>query len=351
MAGRLGPLVFVLVLAGLYAVGDRLENYSLNRTIGCAYDLARLDRPAPDLLFWGNSRAGAAIDPVYIERRINHRRAEGVRVERLAMTSPDTTAANVWARTYLRHRGAPEVIVLQLMYERDLDDVNRLGLPVHKPRSIAFGELGDLYRVQADAELSPAEHGLPPQLLPGYRSFIGVMLDKAVTNIYSVLESPKRSILGKARRCVDDEALGQSIIWMYDEDWPMTGPVHPRSASESSAGIWAANVAKYVPIDPADPVRQFENHQLHEFIRLFEQRGSKVLLMQLPTFGQPIADEGGEALVREFSGNPIVDVHGHFRRVSAGSESGYFRDQDHVNAEGAILISRYLADTLAGTLD
>lgn len=351
MAGRrLGPIAFIAALAGLYIAGDRLENYGFAPNIGCAYDLARLDRPAPDLLFLGNSRTGAAIDPVYVARRIDGRGRNRPTVERIAMTSPDTAAATVLARTYLSHRGAPDVVVLQLMYERDLDDLRKIGTPIHAPRSIAYGGLADLYHVQASARLSPVEHGLPRWLQPGYRPFAGVMLDKAITNIYSALEAPDRWLSGEAHRCDGDRLFGQSLLWVYDENWS-AGPVTPKPASPSSVATWLRTVSEYVPIDPADPVRQFENHQLHELIELFERHGSKVLLMHFPTFGQPIPDEGVSALAAEFSDNRLIDISGYFAKVTAGNEAGYFRDEDHVNHAGAILISRFLADVLTAMIE
>lgn len=105
------------VIALVVAIGwlDQNRAGPVTRMSGCNLALTRSSAPPADVLLVGSSRLGAALDPVMMGQILSRESGNQLRVERLAIgNNPLRTMAGL-SQSYLDRRGAPRVIVLEVM--------------------------------------------------------------------------------------------------------------------------------------------------------------------------------------------------------------------------------------------
>ena len=349
MARRaLGPFVVILVLAGLALLGARLQSYELDYTNMCTHRLAELDQPAADILFIGNSRMGASIDPLYIGDEISSALDETVAVERLTLTNNDLTPFRAFTGDYVRNRGFPKIVVLQLTYNRERDLQDRIDMPVNPPRNLAFARMADMQAMQDDVVFNDHGARVSRRLERGYRGRPAMELDRLTMNIYAALRYPAHRITGRPTTCEGEFVHRQADIWLYGnldghrlaEPWPEPDP--------ADLAEWRAIVADYLPLDPDDPMRTFENDQIAQLVTMLRAGGSRVYLTVLPSLDDgPLSDADKAALARRFPDAPLIDLGPLYAREGDAGLALAYRDEDHVNIRGAAAISHYFAQVLA----
>jgi hypothetical protein len=345
---RLAPYVVLVALLGLAAIGHQLRSYDIDPTIACNYRLANHDAPAADVLFIGNSRFGASIDPAYLADRLSSAIGRRVRVERLALLWSDVPSLRLMTAEYVRNRGFPRHVVLMLSYNRIAAAQPKVDAPVHVPRSIAFGDVADLYAIQRDAVLNSHGAVVSRRLEQGFRSFPAVLLDKLTMNIYGALRAPAHALGGRGRICDGDGIFKQSDRWPYRNlsdallDQPVTAP--PAAA----AAAWRAEVAGYLPLSPSSPMRVYETDQLQQLIGFLAAGGSAVHLGAMPSYSETrLSRADRDGIAAAFPAHDFIDVFALFDTPRGAELAQSYRDSNHVNARGAVIVSQFFADQLA----
>ena len=106
----------------------------------CNLLLSRADEPAADVLVIGSSRSGVALDPVVMERLLTAELRDMVRVDRLSLGHAPLRAMNGLLENYLEARGAPRIVVLEIMF------INERGIARLAERGLALAPEDYLYR-------------------------------------------------------------------------------------------------------------------------------------------------------------------------------------------------------------
>lgn len=347
MARRLlAPYLIIAVLAGLALLGGRLQTYELDYTNMCSDALTQLESPAADILFMGNSRMGASVDPVYIGEEIAERIGRPVTVERMTLTNNAITPFRVFSGNYARHRGFPKIVVLQLTYNRDPALQRSVDTPIHPPRNLAFARLSDMSDIQETAQMNDHGARISRRFERGYRNLPAIVIDRLTMNIYAALRYPAHRITGRPTSCTDEFVHRQADIWLHDtlSDAVLERP--HRSPEPENLAEWREITSGYVPIDPTATDRTFENDQIRRLIATLRAGGSTVYLTNLPSVGEPaILEADKQAIARIFPNAPLIDL----TPLQSRDPTIMFdyRDQDHVNLRGSAAISGYFAEQLA----
>ncbi len=349
MARRLAPFLVAGVLALLAYFGSSLRAYDVAPHVICSYALAEMDRPRPDVLLIGNSRTGAAIDPVYVTDKLRQKTGQTLAIERITLTGPLLPQFAIIMQEYARNRGIPRHVFLQLIYNRDPAEQHKVDAPLFGLRDIAYGNLSDMIAVQQGAQLNDRGTALPRQFERGYSSIPAVALTKISTNIYSSLRYYFRSPYRPIPRCEGEYVFQQSVVWPYNQitDGQMDFGARATEAQERE---WTGLVSHYLPLDPNAPERQFENDQLHKLIAFLKSRGAKVHLVAYPQFSEKLPQVHAEAIRREFSEADFVNGYEAFEAETGDRWADYFRDPNHLNHGGARIISRLVAARIADDL-
>lgn len=348
MARRLAPLAVALVLAGLALLGARLQTYEIDYTNMCTDALAQLDEPAADVLFIGNSRMGASIDPVYIASEVSRAVGEPVDVERLTLTNNDLTPFRAFTGNYVRNRGFPRIVVLQLTYNREPGLQARLDMPVNPPRNLAFARMDDMQAIQDDVVFNDHGAQISRRFERGYRSRAAMELDRLTMNIYAALRYPAHRITGRPTDCNGEFVHRQADIWLHDnlDGHRLAEPY--RAPDAESLVEWRDIVADYLPIAPDDPMRRFENDQIAQLIAMLRAGGAQVYLTVLPSLEEgPLSDADRASLARRFPDAPLIALRPLYASDGDAGLGLAYRDEDHVNLRGAAAISHFFAAKVA----
>jgi hypothetical protein len=343
---RTAPFLVAAVLALLAVLGSSLRAYDVAPHVICSYALAEMDRPTPDVLLIGNSRTGAAIDPVYVTGKVREQTGKEIAIERITLTGPLLPQFALIMQEYARNRGIPQQVFLQLIYNRDPVEQRKVDAPLFGLRDIAYGNLADMVAVQHAAQLNEYDTAMPRQFQQGYSSITAVALTKVTTNIYSSLRYYFRSPYRPIPRCEGDYVFQQSVVWPYGQitDGKLDFGTQPTVKEKRE---WREIVSHYLPLDPSRPERRFENDQLHKLIAFLEGRGAKVYLVAYPQFAERLPAAHKQAILREFPEATLIDGYQAFEAEVGEGHADYFRDPNHLNYGGARIISRLVAQRIA----
>ena len=96
----------------------------------CNLLLSRDAAPAADILLVGSSRSGTALDPIAMQGMLaNAQPAAPLTVERITLGQNPLRSSHALLQNYLEIRGAPQAIVLEIMFmtERSIDRLEQRG--------------------------------------------------------------------------------------------------------------------------------------------------------------------------------------------------------------------------------
>ena len=341
------PIGILAAMGALAFAGAQARTYELPPHVECNYRLARSGDAPADILFIGNSRSGAAIDPKFVSDRLSEQVGRAVRAERIALTRPYLPQFQLISREYAEHRGYPDIVVLQLLYNRNPKKQDRVDRPIHELRNIAYGDLQDLYDIQADAR--PNRSWLSARLDKGWRPMPAVALDKFSTNIYAALRYPARAIRDGIPDCDSREGKRQSAKWLYD-DLDIAASQPPKAPSEDEARKWRKRTSRYLGTDAQATFRGFENDQIDRLIAMWRGGGSRVRLVIYPHVYETLSASERAAIATRFPEAELVDGVNALAAGMAAPYPAYYRDPNHVNSDGALVISTFVAAELARDL-
>ncbi len=333
------PAIAAALIAGLAWAGSRAETYDLDIAFHCSKELARAKLPPADILFVGNSRTGAAIDPVYVEKLISSDRQFDV--ERMAVFHANIVTVRMLVGDYLQHRGTPKLIVLQPMVTYADHWQQASGRPIQTMVNTAFQPWDELTEVQDSAVSAPLPIGMPQWSPAGYRSKPAMFVERVGQQVTAGLRYLHNSQI--VEYCRSQGLQIQIAPWPYGK-LPASGdqllvPSNPDKMPEK----WAAEFRHWDKPAPDHPSREFEINQHLQLFEEIEKAGGDVLLVNPPTnLGRQFDENDRQAFERAL-GRPVLDVFLLLSPAEQKALPGQYRDPIHVSWEGAEVVSRRLA--------
>ena len=340
------PLCATAIVAGLALLGARTETYDLNVVFHCAYEIARDERPAADILFVGNSQTGASIDPQYVQELLGGE--DVARVEKLAIIRANVVGLRMLVEDYVEQRGAPKLVVIQPMLVRAGRDA-QAGRPIHPRDTVAYQDWDDLVAVQKDARPSPTGSILPYWAAKGYRTTATMWIDRQVERISGALSIQR---MAKHKRfCAGDRKFQQVGHWPNG-----TLPLAPGDSvgpviNEAAWDEWRREMSARNPAPLSDPSRRFELDQNRKMLAELEAAGSKVVLIGYPNLGSAAEDTETYSALAATLGYEMIDVRSLLTKAERQQIQSLYRDPLHVNFAGAEILSRRLAEEVAGRIE
>jgi hypothetical protein len=331
----------------------------------CNLLLSRSGLPPADVLLIGSSRSGVALDPVAMEEMLAYALADAPpKVERIALGQSPLRASHALLENYLQTRGAPRVLVLEIMFttQRSMDRLSKRSLSLPPER----------YVFQRDLNLMSFRQilSLPAVAMPFTEAegsikrwqfrLRGATL-RAGALVYEFLRRPTES--WRQSGCDRD-------AWTREPQWPANfafshGDFHPDAppgeviealeavmadmASHRQLKAWQAGVPRgqRYPYDPEATYREGELALLRSMVEAASRHGVPVVLLPLPLDGYTA--DGGElgSLTAMLPGRAhVFDIYG---RVRADLDKFWY-DDGHVEVypAGALttaILAQHLLDS------
>jgi hypothetical protein len=336
---RSGPIYRALWLAATIALVlgllwlDQHRGGPASALSRCNLSLSRNGLPPADVLIIGSSRSGAALDPIAMQEMLAFAPADAPpKVERIALGHNPMRASHALLENYLQARGAPRVIVLEVMFmtRRSIDRLakRRLGLSPEKyifrrdVNLITFRQLLSLPSVAM-----PFTEGEGPVRRWQFRLRGSVLRAGALA--YQFLRKPTESWQGFA--CGRD-------AFIREPEWPADfafgyGDFHPNAPPDQVIEALEAVVADMAllrelkpwqqdvrqgqryPYDFGAPYREGEIALLQSMLEQASRHSVPVLLLPLPLYGYTADAADLQLLAGMLSGRGghVFDLYGQIR--------------------------------------
>lgn len=347
---RFFPFVVLAICLLAATIGQSLRTNDFTPQVTCGYMLAELDAPPPDVLFIGASRVGRGIDAGYIQSRLASEYGKDLRVERVSFNRPYINPYRPVVSRMIEHRGAPRLVMLQLLYNFKADRQPTIDTPINPPGNVVYASIAELADIQFNARLNPGRSILPRQFEAEYQSFVEVLLAKMENNIFSALRYPFKMVRGKEFRCDGRDLHTQAHDLLLYNDISDDLRFEPLTSPEDLARRKKdeATVAEFLPMDLLSDARRFERQQLQDLVAQLQQAGSKVILILLPALHEREIDAKALAEIEQsFPGVPFVHPFSVYQGELGDQLATSFADSHHLDHFGALHLSRFYTDVIA----
>lgn len=330
----------------------------------CNLLLSRSEAPAADVLIVGSSRSGTALDPLAMEKMLVHAFAGfAPKVERIALGHNPLRATHALLENYLKTRGAPQVLALEIMFmtRRSVDRLAQSGLDV----------LPEHYIFRRDVNLMTFEQILkqPSVAMPftegeGWFNrwrfrMRGVVL-RAGALVYEFLRRPaERWQLSACHRneWTKEPTWPADFAFSYGDYEPdappgaLIGPLESviaKTAAHRALKPWQTAVAESqrYPYDFEKSYRQGEVALLESMLELASDYGVQVVLLPLPLYGHVLRADDLRVLVNVLPKQAhVFDLYGQVRC----DLDKFWYDDGHIEVypAGALttaILAKYLLD-------
>lgn len=342
------PLCCLVLFAIIAPIVDARRAYDVEDILVCATDLAsKAEKPA-DVLFLGTSRTATAIDPAYLQGQLAQTIGSEFVVERMSQNRPIAVFLSMLSRDYLRQRGAPTHVFIELMYDQNIVAESRksdLTLEFF-PRNVMLGS-GASFK-----DISQAEYYNTDIFDRNHVNIIEFYSQKYMNAFYHFIGHGQLPIPRATEACVDPAWQGNDGRWIYDilDNDRVRTPLNDPGVDDQSL---RADTEKLVPRDPDAPDRRYENAVLNDMIDLFIDAGSQsVSLVIYPIYGEDEISEAELAVYEALYPNATVLYVGDFFNQSDKSEwINIYRDVNHMSHYGAYVTSSQFVDLIASKYD
>ena len=351
-------LVFALLLLDHYRGGPASM---LSR---CNLLLSRSELPAADVLIVGSSRSGTALDPIAMQEMLAHAFAgASPKVERFAMGHNPIRASLALLENYLEARGAPQVIVLEIMFltRRSVDRLAQRAFDISPERYIFRRDLNlmtfeQILRMPSVA--MPFSEG--EGLINRWRFRLRGVVLRAGALVYQFLRRPTEA--WELSAC-DRDAWTRESAWptdfafSYGDFKPDAPPgeviealeaVMAEGASNRTLKPWQSGVPQEqrYAYDFGAPYREGEVVLLESMLALASGRGVPVVLLPMPLYGYTPGTDDLRLLADMLHPQAhVFDLYGQIR----GDLSKFWYDDGHIEVypAGALttaILAQHLLD-------
>lgn len=350
MARLIAPLLLLVGLGVLGVFGQRSQEFDFSPRVACAYALASLDRPAPDVLFIGASRIGRGVDPGYIQTRLETENGAQLRVERISIQRPNIVQYRPVIKRLLEERGAPKLVYLQVMYNFRANRQRYWDMPINPDANVVYASVAELADIQFSAKPNPRPGALGHHFEAYHHSFAALLLSKWETNIYAALRAPLKTLRGKQFTCKGrDLRIQTNSVYLHNtvhDDLAFTAPTQAQQAEYRAAR------AAFLPMDMRAPWRQFEYDQMQALISQLEAAGSQVVLTQLPAFEEHgFTTQYLSEIAQAFPDQPFMHPSELYEGPLGAQLAVSYSDSHHATPYLALHFSRVFADDIARRLN
>jgi hypothetical protein len=313
----------------------------------CFIEQLSIDEPASDVLIIGSSRSGLAVDPPWIEEQLLDGR---LTVERATFGTNGEMIKDLGLRTYLRDRGVPTTLVLELGFEQHSAAFELLHGPAPEPFSVdedlPIAYSGSTYTELITDLVSHGDLDISDLLLRSTvvspAQFTAERLDAGLS---VALRHPGSVVDRKTANCPPNIKVPPAN-WT----WGTSRPYQPKRIKEPDPAVTqqlelAASTFRGVDFD--DPFTQDELTLTRDIIRTARQAGvENVILLYLPTYGTAGAKVNIDQVRTLFPDEPIIDGYRVMHDPSKPLLQYQYHDVTHVNRIGARAISQAIVDAV-----
>lgn len=313
----------------------------------CWIEQLATGEPAADVLVVGSSRSGLGVDPVWIEQELDR---TGRTVERLTFGGNSEMDRDLALRTYLRDRGVPEVVVLELGFEQR-----------SRAAQVYFGATLDVFETPTDMPLAFDSRA--------YAEMVNALVsdgEVALSDVFvsSRVESPAQylserfglgvevalrhpgSVVEREVRDCEPDIKAPPARWVYGTSRPYQ-PRRLQPPTEAELDALDASQGIFGEVDFESEYTQDELLLTRDAVRAARDAGVEhVLLLYMPTYGKAGTLVDVEEIRSRFPDEPLIDG----QRVMADPSRPLMRYQyvniTHVNRIGARAISQAIADAV-----
>jgi hypothetical protein len=356
-----------LVAVGLLVAGlgwyDRTGNGLADVLHACNLALSRSPEPAADVVVFGSSRTGVAIDPVAMQSMLREaadgEQVDSPSVERLALTRGPLRSQVALLENYLQRPGRPQVIVFEIgfLHPRNVELFeDGSGLSAEEAilrRDIDLMTYGQIWGTPAVAR----PYGVDENAAQLWSHRLGSIVRRSGALLSRFVLEPRYRV--DLANCQTEDFLGgagqvSGLRYSYG-DSPSAAPPRERIAAlreeiedESSSRDpeeWQEvdDPAVY-PYDVDQPYRAGEMALLEQAIGLADSRGVPIVLLPLTLVDQRLGEDdraGFESLLQDRG--EVFDLYG----ANDIDISTYWFDDAHLEQGPAVeLMTALLAEHL-----
>lgn len=342
-------MIPVVVLAVIIVSSTRVitsADAGLTNSTWCFTEQLSIDEAASDVLILGSSRSGLGVDPPWIQEQL----LDDLTVERVTFGSNGELIKDLGLRTYLRERGAPKTLVLELGFEQ------------HSAAfEVLFGVPSEPFEMETQVQLTMST--------PVYSEFVSdlvshrdvslsdVFVRSTITNPATfladrldigaavALRHPGSVVERKTENCPPDiRVMGTRWVWGTSRPYQPNRIKEPDPAEIKSL---ERSASTFRGVDFDDPFTQDEITLTRDMIRTAREAGvENVILMYLPTYGKAGAIVDVDAIRALFPDEPIIDGYRVLHDPSKPLLRYQFHNVTHVNRIGARAISQAIVDAV-----
>ena len=349
LASRIAWLGVVIAVPAVLAWANQHAGGVVPAEVSCAFAATRISEPPADIVIFGSSRTGTALDPRAIEGMLNARDdGNPVRVDRLNITGPDNLASVSMLERYLETRGAPKVVVAEVMLKlKQRKRPPRRGLYGRRHYSLLpYGDLGRYHELVYNDE-------------DGHRSLL-LNLKYAYSRTVALLHGLVRDPLGRnwdLQYCTEGDRTRDGVWSMAEQSQlhpPMEQIAIERSrltalerVTDNTDWIWGADGPEIADYDIHARDRIPEIAMKRYLVEFAAKHEMEVVFVPLVNYASTVAPED-----RAFFESLGDNVHWVDLYARAGDIlEPNWRDPLHVHTRASTLVSAYLAQALIPVLD
>lgn len=351
----LSMVACLVVAVGLPAALIRAEHHAggyVPREVSCPLAFARGDSPPADIVIFGSSRTGRAIDPVYISKSLSHPdarlRGSGngrVGVERLNSTGTDLVTAVWMLEEYLRHRGKPKLVVLETMFRLKNTAGRRKPMTLFWPRHHSLLPYRQIRRFRDIYETHDGVDGLFVGLSDGFR--------RTTNLLHGLVKDP----LGRrwdAAHCVPAD-MTRDGYWAWDEVAEVAAPTEAVRQARAAIQPWfdmrPPNPWKWhrkriteAAFDVSADYRERETDLVRRLIKTANDAGIPVLMLPLVNYATVVNDGDREFFLGLGERTHWYDVYAAIGEPLTSHH--LWQDPQHVRKRLSPLVSALVADEI-----
>lgn len=306
----------------------------------CQTHIIKSDDAPSDLVFFGSSRTGAGIDVEAVADAFTT--GALTTAEKVAYTEGNELDRNLAYRTYAKHRGVPEVVAIELSFERKSERVEDLGTMLRPTTRTAT-----LFETSVYQQMlwSLRQHGgggvVDTFVKSSYQSSPSYFFDRLGIGADQALRSPGQAI-SPTDECTWDYKPRPGR-WVVGNSEPYV-EANAKKPKQKKQDAWTAEVQGYRPLDFDDPFTQEEMLLVEDLVdKVLDDGAHAVILYYLPSFNELPSAIDLEELQRRFPEAIIFDGREVLWDEARPKLRMQHYDENHLNRFAAHEISVALA--------
>jgi hypothetical protein len=350
---KFGLWPWIIFISLMIMLGWNLPPPNLDNISTCPLKEKRKDAPADNVVFFGSSSLGVAIDPFYIAKKLN----DGTTIDYVIDVGSYSTKVLNNIYEYIENRGAPDVLVINIPTSFDLDVHNYL----FEEKTLKSSYLGILLKVQSYFPDAYGRSKIINPMLFGWKSNVELVNYKISEAILSNFEihvaryfktkgegncknnslKPKFFPRNKINDDIDFKKEGL-LIWMGMKK-------KMRMKKNKDEIKYLKEVKKHFPVNLTHQNDVQTLKVMQEIVRLYHDKVNMIYFTFGPQFAitEPISKKYANQLTKKYNNIKYINSVNAFKNPKTDLfNKKYFFNLKHLNYEGARIVSRFWVEIL-----